>query len=56
MHLMTKQKELEGKTDSTSYDLTQGMVHKLESLDSNFHKLHFELLDLVPEGDEDAIM
>ena len=51
----TRLKELEGKTDSTSHDLAQGMVRKLESLDSEFHRHHFELLDLVPEGDEDAM-
>ena len=53
--IATKLKELEGKTDSISHDLAQGMVHKLESLDSDFHRYDFELLDLVPKGDEDAM-
>ena len=53
--LAMKLKDLEGKNDSTSHDLAQGMLHKLESLNSEFHRHHFELLDLVNDGDKKTL-
>ena len=52
--ITTKLKDLEDKTDHASTsDLAQGMARKVESLDTEFRKHHFELVDLV--DDEEAL-
>ena len=53
--LSGKLKDLEGKTDPISRELAHGMALKLESLDTDFHKYHFELLDTIPEANADAL-
>ena len=49
--LSTKVKELERKPDPVSLSTADNLSHKLESLDSEFHKYHYNVIDLVDEGD-----
>ena len=50
MHLTTKLKDLEGKTDQAStFDLAQGMAQKLDSLDAEFRKHHFQFVELIDD-------
>ena len=54
--LSTKLKELEEKSDHISLDLAKGMKQKLESLDAEFRKYHYGLIDLIDEGDEETLL
>ena len=45
---------LSSKTDPASLSVAQSMMHKLESLDSEFHTHHFKILDLIDEADTDS--
>ena len=50
MRLTMKLKDLEGKTDQAStFDLAQGMAQKLDSLDAEFRKHHFQLVELIDD-------
>ena len=51
-HLKTKLGELKRKTDSGSLRVAQSMVHKLESLHSEFHTHHYKILDLIDDSDK----
>ena len=54
--LTTKLKDLEGKTEqSSTFDLAKGMAQKLELLDVEFHKHHYDLVDLIDDEDETAL-
>lgn len=52
--LATKLRDLKGMTDQPSTpDLVQAMTQKLNTLDAEFRKYHFELIDLI--DDEEAL-
>ena len=54
--LTTKLKDLEGKTEqSSTFDLAKGIAQKLELLDVEFHKHHYDLVDLIDDEDETAL-
>ncbi len=48
--------ELEGTVDQPrTADHAKQLLNKLQSIESDFKKLHFELIDLIDEEDEDAM-
>lgn len=48
--------ELERKTDErTIGNLAQGMIQKLNSLDDDFKKHHYSIIDAIEEDDEDSL-
>ncbi len=48
--------ELEGTVDQPrTADHAKQQLNKLQSIESDFKKLHFELIDLIDDEDEDAM-
>ena len=55
--LVTRLESLETKADQpTTYDHTQELNKNLQKLDSDFKKHHYELIDLVDEADDAALI
>ena len=53
--LSTRVKELERKPDPASLSTADNLSRKLESLDSEFHKYHYNVIDLVDGGDDTTL-
>ena len=53
--LSTKVKELERKPGPISLSTADNLSHKLESLDSEFRKYHYDFIDLVDEVDDTTL-
>lgn len=54
--LVTRLEALEAKADQpTMYDHAQELTKKLESLDAEFRKYHYELIDLIDETDDTTL-
>ena len=48
--------ELEGTVDQPrTADYARQLVNKLQSIESDFKKLHYEIIDLIDEEDADAM-
>ena len=54
-HLNTKLKDFESKTDCTSFELVKGLAPKLKSLNEDYRKLQYEIMELLDESDATAL-
>ena len=54
--LLNRLSVLESKaTEPTTFDLVQDVAKRLNELDQEFRKYHYQLLDLIVERDEEAL-